>query len=119
MAVMLSEEQFTALMARLTMTGGGGPRRKRLDTKYIKLSDFDGEPVNWGDWSFAFKRSIRAVDKEVFDLMEKVERATGEFDESALNEFAESGDVSDVSGQLYDVLCTVMKGDESVDGCEG
>ena len=127
MAVMLSEDQFNAMMARIATAGGGGGghhSRKKLETKYMKLNDFDGDPANWSDWVFAFKRTVRSADKETYDLMEKVERATSDFDEAALNSFVESGDVSGVSGELYDVLCTVMKGDaltmlKSVEDCEG
>ena len=41
--------------------------------------------------------------------MEKVERASADFEEDELNQFAENGDVSKISGELYDLLCTVVK----------
>ena len=42
-------------------------------------------------------------------MMEKVERANANFDEDELNQFEEKGDVSEISGELYDLLFTVVK----------
>jgi hypothetical protein len=113
MAVMLSAEQFEALIGRLTFAGGGGAgsRRKRLDMKHTKVGEFSGSQSDWADWSFAFKRAIRMADLECYELMEKVQKATGDFDETLLNQYVESGDVSGISSELYDLLCTVVKGD--------
>ena len=98
----LTEEQFSMLLGRL---GSGVPSggRQRLNPRYMKLNDFNGSQTDWSDWSFGFKRAIRGADLETFELMERVERATTDFDEANLNEFAENGDVSRVSGELYDV----------------
>jgi hypothetical protein len=114
MAVMLSEEQFAALLARMTATGGGGGgggRRRRLDFKYLKIDTLNGEPSGWGDWAFAFRRAVRTVDLQCFTLMDKVEKVSEDFQESDLNRFCENGDVTGISSELYDMLCTTVKGE--------
>ena len=75
----------------------------------MKLNDFNGSQADWNDWSFGFKRAIRTADLETFEIMERVERANADFDEDELNQFTENGDVSRISGELYDLLCTVVK----------
>ena len=55
------------------------------------------------------QRAIRGADLEVFEIMQKVERANPDFEEDELNQFAENGNVSEISGELYDLLCTVVK----------
>ena len=104
----LSEEQFNILMGRLA-GGVGGGQKLRLNPRWMKLNDFSGSQSDWNDWAFGFKRAIRGADLEVFDIMERVERANIEFDEDELNQFTENGDVSKISGELYDLLCTVVK----------
>jgi hypothetical protein len=114
MAVMLSSEQFEILIGRLTTAGGiggGGGRKRRLDPKYLKTENFNGNQSGWADWVFALKRTVRAMDKECFELMEKVEKVTGDFNENDLNDFTENRDVSGLSGELYDFLCTIVTGD--------
>ena len=124
-SVVLTEVQFNALLGRLGGAGMDGFRRKRrLDPKHMKLNDFSGNHGDWSDWAFAFRRAVRGEDVEVYDLLEKVERATADFDESFLNEFTENGDVSRVSGELYDILCTVAKGEalsliRTIEECQG
>jgi hypothetical protein len=124
-SVVLTEDQFQALLRSLgsnvTMSGF---KKKRLDPKHMKLNDFSGMHADWSDWAFSFRRAIRGADVEVYDLMEKVERATADFDEQSLNEFTENGDVGRVSGELYDILCTVLKGEalsliRTIDECQG
>ena len=44
MAVMLSEDQFNMLIARLSGPGGVG-RKKRLEQKHMKLVVFNGDPT--------------------------------------------------------------------------
>ena len=107
----MTEDQFTALMGRLAGGGGvvGGGSRNRLNPRWMKLNDFNGSQAEWNDWSLGFKRAVRTADVETFEIMERVERANEDFDEEALNQFATNGDVSRVSGELYDLLCTVVK----------
>ena len=104
----LTEEQFVMLMGRL-VERVLARSKQRLNPRWMKLNDFNGNQSEWSDWAFGFKRAIRGADIEVFEVMEKVERATADFEEDELNQFAENGDVSKISGELYDLLCTVVK----------
>ena len=73
------------------------------------MGDFNGNQSEWSDWAFGFKRAIRGADLEEFEIMEKVELANADFGEDELNQFAESGDLSRISGELYGLLCTAVK----------
>jgi hypothetical protein len=131
MAVALSEEQFAILLQRLAAGhggaggGGGGARKKRLEMKHMRLHDFSGKAEDWTDWAFAFRRAVRVADRDCFDMMEEVERDPKDIDETKLEDgFTEDGDATEVSTELYDLLCTVVKGDaltvlKSVDEFKG
>ena len=88
------------LMGRLEERVPAGSKQ-RLNPRWMKLNDFNGKQSGWSDWAFGFNRAIRGVDLEVFEIMEKVERANSDFEEDELNQFVENGDV----GELYDLLC--------------
>ena len=104
----LTEEQFLMFMGRLGERVPAGSKQ-RLNPRWMKLNDFNCNQSEWSDWAFGFKRAIRGADLEVFEIMEKVERANSDFEEDELNQFAENGDVSKISGELYELLCTVVK----------
>ena len=104
----LTEEQFAMLMGRWADRVPAGSKQ-RLNPRWMKLNDFNGNQSEWSDWAFGFKRAIRGADLEVFEIMEKVERANADFEEDELNQFTENGGVSKISGELYDLLCTVVK----------
>ena len=63
--------------------------KQRLKPRWMKLNDFNGNQSEWSDWAFVFKRAIRGADLEVFEIMEKVERANADFEEDELNQFTE------------------------------
>jgi hypothetical protein len=117
MAVMLTEEQFAAMMRQLggrggAGGGGGGSRRKRLDMKYLRVPEFSGGMGDWSDWAFAFRRAVRQADRSCFDIMEEVEKEKDEIKEEDLtDEEMEDGNVGDISAELYDLLCTTVKGE--------
>jgi hypothetical protein len=54
---------------------------------------------------------VRATDVECYNLTEKVEKVNEDFHQSTLNPFSENGDVTGVSSELCDVLCTTVKGE--------
>ena len=100
----LTEEQLEMLRGRLGERVPAGSKQW-LNWRWMTLKDFNGNQSEWSDWAFGFKRAIRG---EIFEIMEKVERANADFEEDELNQFAEHGDVSKISGVLYDLLCTVV-----------
>jgi hypothetical protein len=113
-AVMLSEAQFAAMMAQFTTIRGnsGVTRKKRLDQKYMRVKEFEGNMTEWSDWAFAFRRTVRGADRVCYDLMEEVEKEKVEIKEEDLNDAeAEDGDASELSAELYDLLCTTVKGE--------
>ena len=83
----MSPEQFHSFMqmqaaaqepntARLAETfrawladGGGHGRRAAIDSKAIRIRDFDGRPSGWDQWVHAFKSVIRSANPGVLVLM--------------------------------------------------
>ena len=102
---------------------GGGPRRA-LDLKHRSIPQFEGgSGGQFDDWAFAFKRMVRAANKEVYDMMVLAE--SGETMEEIADEVEyDKGDVAKCSAKIYDLLCQAVKGDplqliKSVDDMEG
>ena len=86
----------------------------------MKLNPLSGDPGEWDDWSFAFKRTIRRMRPATFTKMNEAEQMTDEIDEVA--ELEKEFEVR--SGELYDALCQFCQGNamsivRSVDDMEG
>ena len=105
-------------------TGGG----KIIDPRNFRTTTFDGESSNWGDWCFAFKRTIRSCSRDAFIVMEYVEKLATEPQEHILGGEGSGGpgaeDVARLSAELYDVLCQAVSGEamsvvRSVEDCKG
>lgn len=117
----LTEALTRAEMDRLsskTAYGDAGSK-KRIDGRHLRDQDFNGNLEDWGDWAFAFKRSIRAQSKEAFVLMGKVEALEDELDDLDLPAEEEK-----LSGEIYDSLFQTCKGEalsviRKVDDCNG
>ena len=56
----------------------GNHTQQKLQARFMKLHEFDGKPELWSDWSFTFKRSIRAQCPEAFALMGRAEAKEAE-----------------------------------------
>ena len=84
-------------------------QRRLIDTKAMKFPIFDGKSCSFDDWSFAFKRSVRASVREVYQLMVQVENGTI-VNEDDLDD-GSAYDVHGVSAELYDILCQVVQGE--------
>jgi hypothetical protein len=120
MAVALTEEPFALRMQRLAGGGGGGgggeaggrKKRKRLDTRHVRRIDFTGGAVDWPDLALAFRHVIRVADRPCFDLMEELEKMTGQVDEADLeDEGTEDSDAAEISSELFEISRTVVKGE--------
>ena len=79
--------------------------RKLIDTRFVKIPFFPGEGKDYEDWSFAFKRTMRAANRTTYEILATVEKAGLEIgDEELAEQFAEE-DVQGHSAEIYDVLC--------------
>ena len=64
-AMMQAITRLTQAMADLqtrtaqTSQPASPPRRKKLDTRYIKVEEFDGGSERWDQWSFALNGGNR------------------------------------------------------------
>ena len=118
----MAEELLRQLVQALREGRGNeaGPRRV-LDTRGVHLPTFDGEAAQFGDWSFSFKRGIRAMSPQTYDLMVEAEKPTAQLDgqESQVQDTAIKA-----SGEIYDLLCQYCGGEalaviRAVDDCKG
>ena len=93
---------------------GLGPHvkaRKLIDTRFVKIPFFPGEVKDNEDWSFAFKRTMRAANRTTYEILATVEKAGLEIgDEELAQQFAEE-DVQGHSSEIYDVLCQYVGGE--------
>ena len=51
-------------------------QRGRIDAKCFRAIAFGGGAKEWGDWSFAFKRTVRLCSRDVHILLDFVEKQT-------------------------------------------
>jgi hypothetical protein len=131
----MSQEQFQFLMAAVMGRGGqgGGEQgghghrgegagdgwNQKLIAKYINVNNFNGNPAEWDDWCFIFKRTLRAQSLRTFKMMEIYELdvigENGKYD-STFNELDDDHRETETSksargGELYDILCQNCTGE--------
>ena len=58
--------------------GQGQENRAAIDTKAIRIRDFDGSPGEWDQWVHAFKSATRSANPGVLDFMNEAEKMTTE-----------------------------------------
>jgi len=113
----IGQDQNTA---RASPTSGSG--KKMIDTKAVRIRDFDGVQSNWEPWNHSFKSAIRSACPEVLAVMEEVEKMSLDAKDENLEEY---DDIAKMSGELYNVLSqfctgealTVIKGVTTLEGC--
>jgi hypothetical protein len=102
--------------------GGGRTSRACLDTKAMRIRDFDGSQSSWDQWVHSFKSAIRSCSPEVLAAMELAEKGA----EDATDDCICLGDAAGIkmSGELYNILgqyctgeaLTVVRGVQSFEG---
>ena len=92
--------------------GGGGGGRKLLDPRNFRMPAFTGEQQAWGDWSFAFKRTVRSGSREAYEGLDFVEKLTDEPNEEDMaSDQVSVAEVAKISAELYDLLCQNCTGE--------
>jgi hypothetical protein len=118
-----TEQMLHALVeqvGRLTtaMAAGGGvgtpvpeerPRtttghKRHIYAKDIRCSEFSGKQEDWSEWSFSFKRAVRAQSIPAFDLLEAYEK-------SAMPLWVQDPERDELAAELYDILAMLCKGE--------
>ena len=118
---MASAEDIAAIVAavlrEMKKDGGGnagGQGRRVIDERNFRRVDkFGGDEKGWKDWSFQVKAALRGTSKIAAEVINWVERATGEItEEDVETQFVEEGDVIEKLGaELYDLLCSITGGE--------
>lgn len=115
----MSQEQFEVLLERLGGgaaampvggRGSGGAGKPTLVVKHMRLQQFDGSAAAWGDWAFGLKRAARTQSREVYQILEEVEKRT-ELDEIQLAAELVDVEVEKMSSEMYDILCQTVSGE--------
>ena len=83
----------------------GGGCRAKIDTRHAKQEEFSGNKEDWTDWSFSFKKMIKMRCTMAYDQI--LEMEDGDLDEDLLEQ---SEELTQVSAELYDILCQVCRG---------
>ena len=94
--------------------------KDRILAKHFRVHNFDGDKAKWDDWNFAFKRNVRSMSKDAYDVMKNWEDKSEDIDEK----LKLTDDQVRRSAELYDVLCQTCTGEalmivKSVDDMEG
>ena len=88
MQIMAAMVAMALQQAGVGSLGGGGGGQSggvqgqdntaAIDTKAIRIRDFDGSPGEWDQWLHAFKRATRSANPGVLDFMNVAEKMTTE-----------------------------------------
>ena len=94
-----------------------------MGPKHSRVPSFDGAAAKFDDWAFAFKRTIRSVSREAYELIIRLENETA-VDEGDLDMGYGGIDVHAYSAEFYDVMCQACQGEalaviRTVDDMEG
>ena len=116
-------QQTVGMAATLPVDPAAGRNKKIIDPRFIKLPFFDGTPTKFDDWAFGFKRTIRAANRDVYDVLAKVELETDVGEDRMDAEF-QGLSTSGISAEMYDLLCQACSGEamtciRSVDDMRG
>ena len=120
MGQMMERQTVTLEKMAEKLAGSDRPKKDHVLAKYFRVDNFDGDRAKWEDWSFAFRRNVRSMSREAYDVMTDWEdRSEGVGEKLEL-----TNDQERSSAELYDVLCQTCVGEalmivKSVDDMEG
>jgi len=114
-----TEEIVAAVIAALEAQRSSSPgrrdeERKRIDDRHIKFEEFNGNPEEWYDWSFTFKRLIKGKCQKAWELMNAVEKQSRE----DVQNMTLSEEQNKIGSELYDILCGLSRGTAKENGHE-
>ena len=114
-ALLIQIGQLTHAISQQQQQQHGGTEthrtRKLIDAKHMRLQDFSGELDKYDDCAFSFKRVLRSFSVGAFDLLEKVDKEVGDFDEAVFSNQNDLEDVAKYSAELYDIICSSCTGE--------
>lgn len=121
MAVMLSEEQFKALLAALTGqgqghgAGGGGGGRKVSHKSFSRLSKFSRGEQEWKEWSFDFSVILGSECPELLHGLRGIESMTDDMTTDKVRAMdpgaADKIGLEKLAKELYEVLVMTTEGE--------
>jgi hypothetical protein len=82
--------------------------KNAIDTKAVRIRDFDGSSSSWEAWVHSFKSAIRSTCPEALTIMEEAEKATMDATDDNLEEYT---DVEKISAEVYNILSQYCTGE--------
>ncbi len=83
-----------------------------MDERQFRRVDlFKSEKDTWADWSFVFKVTTRSANQAVFQILDWVERQDSLVSEDRLGGSFVDINTDKASGELYDIMVTLCKGE--------
>ena len=77
-------------------------KKAAIDTKAVRIRDFDGTPSSWEGWAHSFKSATRSTRPEALAMMEEAEKTTDATDE--VLELDKFKDVDKISAEMHNIL---------------
>ena len=116
---MATPEQVQVLLQRIAeltnaLAAGrqqGGGSTKLIDMRHCKLAEFKGGHAEFDEWSFSFKRTIRAICPRAYEMLNLVE-SQAVANEDTINDMYQGAlQVDPYSVELFDLLCQTCRGE--------
>jgi len=100
-------------MAQLQETAGAahGPKPQNVDERHFrKLATFGGD--HWKDWAFQFKSAMRASSSKAYAMLLWAEQEQVEIEDFLnLEEIETEVEGEQISGQIFNIISTTVKGE--------
>ena len=85
-------------------------KKSAIDTKAVRIRDFDGTPSSWEGWAHSFKSAIRSTCPEALAMMEEAEKSITDATDEVL-ELDKFKDVDKISAEMYNILSQYCTGE--------
>lgn len=83
------------------------PKKYLDDRQYKRMDNFAGDKDCWSEWSFVFKAITRSTNNDTFQILDWIERQDSPINEDSIPSKFVGVNADKVSGELYDILCTL------------
>ena len=82
-------------------------KKSAIDTKAVRIRDFDGTTRSWEGWAHSFKSAIRFTCPESLAMMEESEKSTTDATDEVL-ELDKFKDVDKISAEMFNIFEPVL-----------
>ena len=83
----------------------------------MRLQSFDSTVSSWTNWASGFKVAVKRICSTAYGLMREAEKMSGDATDDILE--VDCGKVTEISGEIYRLLCQYVTGPVGDDYCKG